>query len=61
MDNSYMVEKLPPLAPGETEVNKDHAKAAGAPAPAPAPVAISPAAASLVQISSADRAKASMP
>jgi len=60
MDNSYMVEKLPPLMPGETEVNKDHAKAAGAPAPAPAPVAMSPASASLVQISSAVRAKASM-
>jgi len=47
MDNTYMVEKLPPLMPGETEVNKDHATEYNAPA-------------SLAQISSALHAKASM-
>lgn len=43
-----MVEKLPPLMPGETEVNKDHATEYNATMPA------------LVQISSAIRAKGSM-
>jgi len=63
MDNTHMVQQLPPLLPGETEVTSFHTVPSQSPAPAPpAPLAAAspaPAEASLLGIESTAHTKAS--